>query len=146
MQNPPENLQPEIKTLGRIQVHRLRRVAAMLQHYRIDDITIEDRLIERGCSRELADWIVRSAAQDSNLHRRIEEAEAPEPLLQVILKGLNGLVLLIIVGLVTQFIQFSQNLAILFVFAPFLLIASFIGFFMTMRAIVEAKKRWSDRR
>ena len=115
----------------------------MLHYYRIDTHTIADRLIERGCSRELADWIIRTATVDASLARQVEEAETPEPTSQVVLKGLNGIVLLVIVGLVAHWVQATDSLTFLFVFSPFLLVSAFVGFFMTMRMLVELKRRFT---
>ena len=145
-QTPPVELQAEVKSLGRLHLHRLRRVAALLRYYRIDAGTIEDRLVERGCSHELAEWLIRSTSMDTDLSKRIEEEETPEATTQVVLKGMNGLVMLVIVGLVTHAIQVSDNMAFLFVLAPFLLITSFLGFFMTLRAVVELRRRWFDKK
>lgn len=141
MESPPDELKGELQTLGRLRYHRLRRIAAWLNYYRIDTGTIVDRLIERGCSRELADWIVRTASADANLAKKVEEDETPESTTQVVLKGLNGLTLLVIVGLVGQWIQLKDSLALLFVIGPFLVLMAFGGFFMTMRMILELKRR-----
>ncbi len=145
MPQEPENLKAELKQIGRLQYHRLRRVAAMLHYYRIDTMTIIDRLVERGCSRELAEWIVETAGADTDLAKKIEDAETPEPMFQVLLKGLNGLVTIVIVFLVTRYIQMADSLGLLFVFAPILLIASLVGSLMTARAVVELKRRWSGK-
>jgi len=142
----PENLKPEIQTLGRPQYHRLRRVAAMLNYYRIDPVTIAERLVERGCSQNLADWIVRSASADRSLTKKLEESEAPETLSLVLMKGLNGVVLLVIVALVAHFIQVTDSMALLFIFSPFLLITAFVGFFMVLRMIAEIRRRVSQSR
>jgi hypothetical protein len=141
MVDEPLEFKAELKQLGKLQYHRFRRAAAMLHYYKIDPATIEDRLIERGCSRELAEWIVNTASLDSTLARRVEEAETPEPTGQVVLKGLNGIVTLFLVFLVTRYIQLTDNLALLFVFGPVLLIASLVGSLMTLRAMVELKRR-----
>jgi hypothetical protein len=141
----PDNLKGELKQLGRLQYHRFRRVAAMLHYYRIDPITIEDRLIERGCSRELSGWIVQSASADAGLAKRMEEAETPESVVQVILKGANGAVTLVIIFLVTWYIQAVDSIGLLFVFGPVLLIGSFIGSLMFIRSIMELWRRWTIR-
>lgn len=145
MVHEPENLRAELKQIGRLQYHRLRRVAAMLHYYRIDTLTIVERLVERGCSRELAEWIVETASADSDLARRIEDAETPEPMSQVLLKGLNGVITLVIVFLVSRYIQLTESLGLIFVFGPVLLIASLVGSLMTVRSIVEIKRRWTRR-
>ena len=117
----------------------------MLHYYRIDTLTIVERLVERGCSRELAEWIVETASADSDLARRIEDAETPEPMSQVLLKGLNGVITLVIVFLVSRYIQLTESLGLIFVFGPVLLIASLVGSLMTVRSIVEIKRRWTRR-
>ena len=73
----PDFLKTELKLIGRLQYHRFRRVAAMLHYYRIDPVTLEERLIERGCSRELSSWIVETASSDTNLATKIEDSETP---------------------------------------------------------------------
>ncbi|HJP82464.1 MAG TPA: hypothetical protein VJ835_03075 [Fimbriimonadaceae bacterium] len=108
-------------------------------------MTIEQRLVERGCSRELAEWIVETASSDSDLARRVEEAETPESLGLVILKGLNGLITLVIVFLISRYIQLADNLGLLFVIGPLLLIASLAGTIMTLRAISELRRRFIGR-
>lgn len=117
----------------------------MLHYYKIDPITIEDRLVERGCSREFAMWIVKTASEDANLAKRVEDADTPESLGQVMLKGMNGVILLVIVFLVAHYIQVSESMPLLFIAAPFLLIASLVGSLMTIRGIVELRRRFSDR-
>src|SRR5688572_14199734 len=98
--------------------HRFRHVAALLNYYRIERHTIEERLVERGCSRELAEWIVRTASEDTRLTRRIEHSEVPESTAQVLLKGLNGFVTLVIVYLITRYVQYTESLGLLVVLAP----------------------------
>ena len=142
---PPHEIQEELKKLGRLQYYRLRKAAATLHYYRIDTATIEDRLIERGCSREMADWVIRAAVSDTELSKRIEEGESPEPLLQVVLKGLNGLVMLVIVGIVSHALQLTQSMALLFMLSPALLITSFVGFFMMVRAFLDVRRRISEK-
>lgn len=116
-------------------------MAALLHYYRIDAATIVDRLVERGCSPDLADWIVQTVGEDHMLAKKVEETETPEPTLQVVLRGLNGVVMLVIVGLIAHFIQITDNLVLLFVCSPLLLIVSFVGFFMTIRMIAELGRR-----
>jgi hypothetical protein len=145
MVQEPDYLKAELKRIGRLQYHRLRRVAAMLHYYRIDTSTIEERLVERGCSRELASWIVETASNDTSLARKIEDSETPEPVAQVVLKGLNGVVTLIIVYLLSRTIQLTGSMGWLFVLGPILLIASLIGSLMILRAIVEIRRRATDR-
>jgi len=118
----------------------------MLNYYRIDPVTIAERLVERGCSQNLADWIVRSASADRSLTKKLEESEAPETLSLVLMKGLNGVVLLVIVALVAHFIQVTDSMALLFIFSPFLLITAFVGFFMVLRMIAEIRRRVSQSR
>ena len=145
MVQEPEYLRTELKQIGRLKYHRFRRVAAILHYYHIDTMTIEQRLVERGCSRELAEWIVETASSDSDLARRVEEAETPESLGLVILKGLNGLITLVIVFLISRYIQLADNLGLLFVIGPLLLIASLAGTIMTLRAISELRRRFIGR-
>jgi len=137
----PEELKGELQTLGRSRYNRLRKVAAMLHYYRIDSHTIADRLVERGSSRELAEWIIQTASVDPTLARQVEEADAPEATTQVLLKGLNGVALLAIVGLLGRFVQAADSLPLLFVLTPFLIVFGFVGFFMTMRMVFELKRR-----
>ncbi len=146
MVDTPEEFQSELKKLGRLQYHRFRRVAAILHYYKIEAYTIEERLVERGCSREFANWIVRTVAEDKTLSKRIEDSETPESVGQILLKGLNGVILLTIVFLVTRYIQMSESMGLLFVLAPLLLIASLAGSLMTIRGLVELRRRISDRR
>lgn len=145
MVETPQEFQTELKRVGRLQYHRFRRVAAMLHYYRIDPITIEDRLMERGCSREFAMWIVKTASEDANLAKRVEDADTPESMGQVVLKGMNGVILLVIVFLVARYIQVVESMPLLFIAAPFLLIASLVGSLMTIRGLVEIRRRLSDR-
>ncbi|MBC8065431.1 MAG: hypothetical protein H7Y17_11405 [Chlorobia bacterium] len=145
MVDTPQEFQSELKQIGRLKYHRYRRVAAILHYYKIDAFTIEERLVERGCSREFAQWIVESASSDTNLARRIEDAETPESIAQVLLKGLNGVVTLVIVFLVAHYIQLADQVGLMFVFGPILLIASLIGSLMTLRALSELRRRWSDK-
>lgn len=145
MVETPQEFQTELKRIGRLQYHRFRRVAAMLHYYRIDPMTIEDRLVERGCSREFAMWIVKTAGEDSILAKKVEDADTPESMGQVILKGLNGIILLLIVFLVAHYIQVAESMPLLFIAGPFLLIASLVGSLMTIRGIVEVRRRLSDR-
>lgn len=146
MVDTPEEFQSELKRIGRLQYHRFRRVAAMLHYYKIDPYTIEERLVERGASREFAMWIVKTASEDTNLAKRVEDSETPESIGQVLLKGLNGIIMLVIVYLVTRYIQFSDNMGLLFIFSPFLLITSLIGSLMSFRAIAELRRRFSDKK
>lgn len=145
MVQEPDNLKAELKQIGRMQYHRLRRVAAMLTYYRIDAATIEDRLVERGCTPELANWIVKTAGADADLAKRVEDAETPESMGQVVIKGLNGAFLLAIVFLVAKYVQIINSIGLLFVLAPALLIASFVGSMMALRAVFELNRRRRDR-
>ena len=117
----------------------------MLHYYRIDPATIIDRLLERGCSRELAAWIVETASNDPNLAKKIEDSETPEPMFQVALKGLNGIITLVIVYLVSRYIQLTGSMGLVFVLAPVLITASLIGSLMILRSIVEVRRRMTDR-
>jgi hypothetical protein len=145
MVQEPEYLKAELKQIGRMQYHRLRRVAAMLRYYRIDVSTIEDRLTERGCSPELAAWIVQTAGADADLAKKVEESETPETTFHVLLKGFNGLILLVIVFLVARYVQVLESIGLLFVLAPALLIASFIGSMMAIRAVFEVRRRLREK-
>lgn len=145
MVQEPDYLKAELKQIGRMQYHRMRRVAAMLRYYRIDAATIEDRLMERGCSPELASWIVQTAGSDVDLAKKVEESETPETTFHVVLKGFNGLILLFIVFLVARYIQVLESIGLLFVLSPALLIASFIGSMMTIRALFEIRRRLRER-
>jgi hypothetical protein len=145
MVQEPEYLKAELKQIGRMQYHRLRRVAAMLRYYRIDIPTIEERLIERGCSPELAAWIVETAGADSDLAKKVEDSETPESTTQVVIKGINGAILLVIVFLIAKYIQMLESIGLLFVLAPALLIASFIGSMMAIRAVFEIRRRAKER-
>jgi hypothetical protein len=141
----PEDLRAELKEIGRMKYHRFRHVAALLNYYRIERHTIEDRLIERGCSRELAEWIVRTASDDVRLTKRIEHTEVPESTAQILLKGLNGFVTLVIVFLVTRYVQYTENLGLLVVLGPLLLIGSLIGSLVILRSLLELRKRFAER-
>ncbi|MCC7228767.1 MAG: hypothetical protein IT203_00120, partial [Fimbriimonadaceae bacterium] len=61
MVETPQEFQNEIKQVGRLKYHRFRRIASVLHYYKIDTFTIEERLVERGASREFAIWIVKTA-------------------------------------------------------------------------------------
>lgn len=118
----------------------------MLHYYKIDPYTIEERLVERGASREFAMWIVKTASEDSNLAKRVEDSETPESIGQVLLKGLNGVIMLVIVYMVTRYVQISDSMGLLFVLSPVLLITSLVGSLMFIRAAVELRRRWSDKK
>ena len=145
MVQEPDYLKAELKQIGRMQYHRLRRVAAMLRYYRIDAVTIQDRLVERGCSPELAAWIVETAGADADLAKKVEDSETPESTGQVVIKGVNGAILLLIVFLIAKYVQMTESIGLLFVLAPALLIASFIGSMMAVRAVFELRRRFRER-
>jgi len=145
MVETPQEFQNEIKQVGRLKYHRFRRIASVLHYYKIDTFTIEERLVERGASREFAIWIVKTASEDVRLAKRIEAEEVPESIGQVVLKGLNGAIILVIVFMVTQYIQAVQSMGLLFILSPILFIASLVGSLMTIRSLLELRRRWSDR-
>lgn len=145
MVEEPEELRTELKQIGRLKYHRFRKIAALLNYYRIDRHTIEERLIERGCSPELAEWIVRTASDDVRLARRIEHEDVPESTSQVLLKGLNGFVTLVIVFLITRYIQYTESLALLIILAPVLLIASLVSSLVILRSLLELRRRAGER-
>lgn len=146
MVDTPQEFRDELKQVGRLKYHRFRRIASILHYYKVDSFTIEERLVERGASREFAMWIVRTASEDASLTKRIEAEETPESIGQVILKGLNGIIILVIVFIVTNYIQMASSMGLLFVLSPILLIASLVGSLMFLRAIAEVRRRWSDKK
>src|SRR5579871_5979886 len=54
----PEELRSEVRHIGRIRVHRHMRWVANLLEHEIEPRQIIERLIDRGFSCDLAEWIV----------------------------------------------------------------------------------------
>ena len=125
MDQIPSNLASEIQTLGKRRFNWLRRGASVLRRFDIDEDTIIDKLMAKGCTHDLAEWLAREALREQLIGAATEGNTTAWRAMRV-LKALVALAGLINLGILATFLQRLNSYAILVIAAPFLMITSLV--------------------
>jgi hypothetical protein len=137
MEPLPSELVPEVKQMGRSRFHSLRRGAAVLRHFEIDEDTIIDRLTAKGCTPALARWMANEAIQEQ-IERENPDEDPISWRTHRILKALVALAVFINIGIVGVVLQKLNSYATMILAGPFLMLGALISAVMVLGYIIEA--------
>lgn len=131
MEDVPAELAPEVQEMGARKFNVLRRGALTLRQYDIEEDTIVDRLVAKGCTRNLATWLAREALRDELLGGLFDEDKRSWRLNKT-LRALVALAGLFNIALAAKVIEDLRSYALLVLMGPLLFVASFVCFVLLL--------------
>lgn len=145
---PPEEIGREIRQIGRIRVGRYQRWAFRLLLNHADPALIVERLLAKGFSPDLAEWIVFSMHDEVEQYRQKEEElpDLEEPgVFEMLVRVLFSATFLWLLVVLAAWLQRFQSLAASVIGVPLLMLGALAALAYLAFALADLWERWRTR-